>query len=186
MREYEITNDSTKMDIALRQYPEHYKIGEAEYFRDQWDNKTYLIDQSGVSHYRTFDFGDRNCTRFIMSGNGLEKRGSSIVLIERCLVSNGNVWMRYLLDKYYNHILLSDSGECMFHSIGTQPLKETTGIPIDADSGITVWPTCVDENSRVAGIIYPGNLEESELESLSAKLNKKITSDDNPVIAIIH
>lgn len=186
LHENDMLIDSTEIDIAMFAYPEHYRIGNIEYYRDEWDNKLYTIRYPEISAYRVFDFGRYNSDRSAyQSGSKMEKRGDTNVVIQQCIAAKGNVWMKYLLENRYNYILIGSSGGCLFHSIGHEAYSEPKGITLDGNLDISFWPSYIDDSSRIACVMYPEDMDLESLDQLSKELNTEIKSGDNPIIAIL-
>lgn len=184
--ENEMLRDSTEMQIAMYASPEHYRVGNAEYYRDEWDNKLYKIEYPEISECRIFDFGRYNCNRSVyQSVDKMERRGDVNVVIQQCIIANGSVWMKCLLDKRYNYVLIDRSGECLFHSVGVEDYSDPMGVAVAENSSLCFWPSYIDDISRLSCVMYPGDMDDETLEWVSKKLDVAITSDDNPIIAIL-
>lgn len=177
--------DSTKIDIAMYASPEYYRVGNIEYFRAEWDNKLYRISYPDISEYRVFDFGRYNADRVVFqSGNLREQLGDRYANITKCITADGNTWMIFRLDDRVNYILIDANGECLFHSIASDPEDEAVGIPVVKGHGLTFWPSHIDDLAKISCLIDPGSLDETDLALLSEKAGRPITSEDNVVVAI--
>lgn len=178
-------SDSTKMDVVLHAYPEIYRQGDNVLLRYEWDNKIYKVNFSDIELCKEIDFGIHNPDRGIFhDATQMKNKGTRNASIDNCIVSgSGYIWLTYWLDNKGNRMLIDNNGNVMLHAVDE---KDTpAGLEIGHDTPISIWPSYVDDSGVMYAILTPGDLDDDELNSLSRKLNRKITEDTNNIIVKI-
>ena len=180
-----IMSDSTKIDVAMYASPEHYRVGECEFFRDEWDNKLFRLKYPDMTEFVWFDFGRHNTDRSIFqSGNLREKLGDENVSIKQCIVSGDYKWMKYRLENLDRYVLIGKNNECLYHSTALSPRDTPSGLPVVDGMMLSFWPTYIDDQSRLSCVVYPDMIDDQPLEYLSKVTGTEIDPDSNPVVAL--
>lgn len=180
--EKEFKSDSTKMNIAIYASPEHYRIRNTEYFRNEWSNEIYTIKSHDIELYKKLDFGNKNPNRFIYSTQR-DLLGDKYVNLIKTFVTPKIIFIEYIEDRKLNYLAIENTGNVIHHSTSTNDYTVPSGLSID---GITLnfWPSYLDSEGNSYAIINPGDLSPDELLQFNRKQNleRPILDTDNPII----
>lgn len=184
LKEMDFYSDSISVDIAMLAYPEIYKINDCVKIRNEWDGKIYGLNSNGTDLIKEFDFGKYNSDRRIFQdASQRDKIGNQYVRLEECYLSNRYSFLSYWFDNMLHYVIIDFDGNVKHHTVNENDAEYAQGILVADSMSLDLWPSYIDNNGDLYAVIDLSDMRDNELEYLSSKTGKQLTSESNPIIA---
>lgn len=191
INENKLYKDSLDVNIVWTGVPERYIINDIEYYRDEWSNEVFEIDNhNSIKKSLHFNFSDKEANRTdYQDGKKRSKLGKNVVMVSEWITNGAMSFMKLFYDEaMYLTVIDHQKGRCIFSERYDRNSDPTIppGIDLKGMPSVKVWPEYVDKEGKMYAFIDPAAISDEDMTKLHLYKNIETDIEDNSILIILN